>query len=55
MHTIHRDLAVLGGDLNDEDFCTMLLGLFSQRYNFHLLAITATLSVLVRTYLEKSR
>jgi len=46
MHTMREDLAVLGDDLNDEDFSAMLLGSLPQSYNSYLSAVTATLSVL---------
>ena len=46
MCTMHKDLAALGDDLNDEDFSTMLLRLLPQSYNSYLSAVTATLSVL---------
>ena len=46
MHTMHEDLAVLGDNLNDEDFSAMLLGSLPRSYDSYLSAVTATLSVL---------
>ena len=46
MCTMREDLAVLGDDLNDEDFCAMLLGSLPQSYDSYLSAVTTALSVL---------
>ena len=47
IHTMCKDLAALGDDLNDGDFSAMLLGSHSWLYDsYYLSAITATLSVL---------
>ena len=46
MHTMHKDLAVLGNNLNDEDFSAMHLGLLPQSYNSYLSTVTTAPSVL---------
>ena len=46
MRTMREDLAVLGDDLNDEDFSAMLLGSLPPSYDSYLSAVTAALSVL---------